>query len=220
MKWPPTGVALAEDGERHARSRATGYLVGDLQRERGLTRTLDIASLYRRYGDMVLGRCRSLLGNDADAQEAVQEVFLRLHRYRASFRGEASPTTYLYRTATNVCLNRMRTRRRHPEEIMAEPPAVEATDGLLARLEVRQLVQELLEGEDQRTQACVIYHFMDGMTHAEAGAVLGISGGAVRKRIAKFRTRMRDNPPPWLKEDGSFATDSTTNRNGPPSARG
>ena len=54
---------------------------------------LDIASLYRSHGDMVLGRCRALLGNEADAQETTQEIFLKLHRYQHRFRGDASPTT-------------------------------------------------------------------------------------------------------------------------------
>jgi RNA polymerase sigma-70 factor (ECF subfamily) len=165
--------------------------------------TLDIAVLYRRYGDMVLGRCRSLLGNDADAQEAMQEVFLQVHRQRDAFRGEASPTTYLYRAATNTCLNRMRTRRRRPEEMVAEPPAVLASDALVDQVELRQVVQRLLADEDERTVSCVVYHYLDGMTHDEAGALLGISGAAVRKRIGKFRERLGPTGPSWFREGGT-----------------
>ncbi|MFZ5482572.1 MAG: RNA polymerase sigma factor, partial [Myxococcota bacterium] len=58
---------------------------------------LDVPALYRRYGDLVYGRCRTLLRNEADAQDAVQEIFLKLHRYKDSFRGESSPSTWLYR---------------------------------------------------------------------------------------------------------------------------
>ena len=52
----------------------------------------DIAALYRRYGSMVLQRCRTILGSEADAQEAAQIVFLQLHRYRETFRGDAAPS--------------------------------------------------------------------------------------------------------------------------------
>ena len=200
---PPAPAMLAVVGSERTRARtgSVRYPVAESDdREHGLSRTLDIAALYRRYGDMVVGRCRALLGNDADAQEAMQEVFLQLHRYRHSFRGEASPTTYLYRAATNVCLNRIRTKRRRPEDMMAEPPSGVTTDCVLDALAVRQLVDELLSGEDERTQACVIYHYMDGMTHAETGSMLGISAAAVRKRIAKFRTKVRQDPPAWLQE--------------------
>lgn len=160
---------------------------------------LDVSALYRRYGDLVLSRCRTLLRNEADAQDALQEVFLKIHRYRESFRGEASPATWLYRVTTTTCLNRIRTRRRHPEDLVDEMPPM-LTDGLLDSIAVRDLVERLLENEDERTQTCVVYHYVDGMTHDEIGELLGITGGAVRKRIATFRASIRETPPPWLSE--------------------
>ena len=70
---------------------------------RRLPDALDIPALYRRYGDLVLGRCRTILRDDADAQDAMQEVFLKLHRFSESFRGESSPSTFLYRVTTTTC---------------------------------------------------------------------------------------------------------------------
>ena len=163
--------------------------------------TLDITALYRRYGDMVLGRCRTLLGNDADAQEAMQEVFLNMHRNRGGFRGEASPSTYLYKTTTHTCLNWIRSRRRRKEDSVETLPQPATSDSVLDTLEVRQLIDQLLASADERTQAAVIYHFVDGMTHDETGTMLGITGGAVRKRIAKFRAGVEANPPKWLNEE-------------------
>ncbi|MFK7927242.1 MAG: RNA polymerase sigma factor [Myxococcota bacterium] len=168
----------------------------------------DITALYRRYGSMVTYRCRTLLGNDADAQEACQEIFLKMHRYRDQWRGEASPTTYLYKVTTTTCLNRIRTRRRKPEELYDEMPQVAPEGGYhslspMKGVEIRQLVDRLMSKQDERTQACAIYHFVDGMTHDETGAMLGISGAAVRKRIARFRKSVRDNPPSWLDLESS-----------------
>ena len=163
-----------------------------------MTDELDVAALYRRYGDVVVGRCRSLLGNDADAQETAQEIFLKLHRYRDTFRGEASPSTWLFKITTTTCLNRIRTRVRRKEDMVEELPPVVETDTLLDAIEIRQLVDDLLSGEDERTYDCVVYHYVDGMTHDEVGELLGISGAAVRKRLAGFKQRVRDNPPSWL----------------------
>jgi RNA polymerase sigma-70 factor (ECF subfamily) len=160
----------------------------------------DLEDLYRRYGDLVIGRCRSLLGNDADAHETAQEIFLRLWRYRHGFRGEASPATYLFKVTTTTCLNRLRTRRRRPEDPVEELPPSAVTDTMLGSIEVRQLLRMLLEDEDERTQSAVVYHFVDGMTHEEAGAVLGLSGAAIRKRIAQFRARVAGGPLAWLRE--------------------
>ena len=161
---------------------------------------LDIAALYRRYGGMVVGRCRALLGNDADAQEVAQEIFLRLHRYRDAFRGEASPSTYLFRVTTTTCLNRIRTRRRRREDLVDVAPEPPPNTTRLDPVELRQLVDVLLEGVDEGVAAAVIYFYVDGMTHEEAGELLGVSAAAVRKRVATFRDRVRASPPAWMED--------------------
>ncbi|RME26474.1 MAG: RNA polymerase sigma factor, partial [Deltaproteobacteria bacterium] len=145
---------------------------------------IDVARLYRRYGDMVHGRCLTLLRNEADAAEAVQEIFLKAHRYAHRFEGRSKPSTWLYRIATNHCLNVLRTRRRRPEDPVEDVAALAPLpvgDSALDRVAGAQLVDRLLEGWDARTQQCVVYHYLDGMTHDEVGALLGISGAAVRK---------------------------------------
>jgi RNA polymerase sigma-70 factor (ECF subfamily) len=178
-------------------SRTLGRRV-DVREERVVG--LDVAALYRRYGDMVLRRCRSLLGNEADAEEVAQEIFLKLHRSSKGFRGEASPSTYLFKATTTTCLNRLRTRRRRREDLVDELPPAPHDDGLIDAVELRQLIDIVLADEDERTTACVIYHFVDGMTHDETGKMLGISGAAVRKRIGKFKTKMKGAKPSWMEE--------------------
>lgn len=168
-------------------------------------RVLDIPELYRRYGDLVLGRCRTLLRNDEDAQDTLQEVFLKLHRYRDSFRGESSPSTFLFKITTTTCLNRIRTKKRHPEdlvEVLPEPAGDRGGSGesVLDQLAVRELLDRLLTDEGDRTRECLVYHYVDGMTHDEAGEMIGISGAAVRKRITTFKTSLRERPPLWLQE--------------------
>lgn len=152
--------------------------------------SLDVADLYRRYGDLVLSRCRSLLRNEADAQEAMQTVFLQVHRHRDRFRGEASPSTFLWKVATHTCLNGLRTRSRRREDPVEEFPPP-PTDAMIDPVAVRDLCRHLLNGEDETTALCVIYHFVDGMTHDETGELVGLGGAAVRKRIASFRERAR-----------------------------
>ncbi len=161
---------------------------------------MDVAALYRRYGDMVLGRCRSLLRNDADAQEVAQEVFLKAHRYKDKFRGDSSPSTWLFKITTTTCLNRIRTKKRHPEDLIDEPLPIGVEDGMLASHELRDLVSRLLDTADEGTQAAVLYHYYDGMTHAEAGELLGVTAAAVRKRISTWRKAIATNPPAWLEE--------------------
>jgi RNA polymerase sigma factor (sigma-70 family) len=84
-----------------------------------------VEALYRAYGSAVERRARALLGNDAEASDAVQDVFIRVLQCYCEFRGESSPMTWLYRITTNLCLNRLRDRRRRSElhqELAGEQP--------------------------------------------------------------------------------------------------
>ncbi|MBW1876828.1 MAG: RNA polymerase sigma factor, partial [Deltaproteobacteria bacterium] len=163
---PPDSLATCPTAVLSPGTRA---VVGISARVQGRTSTLDVEALYRRYGDMVLGRCRTLLGNDADAQETAQEIFLKLHRYRNRFRGEASPATYLFKVTTTTCLNKLRSRRRRPEDPVEDFPTIPYHDASLAPYHVRDLLEKVLQIADETTQKCVVLHYMDGMTYDEVG---------------------------------------------------
>jgi RNA polymerase sigma-70 factor, ECF subfamily len=179
-----TEAAVASATRELAVAAADGRAIG-IEARLGRAMAIDVESLYRRYGDLVLGRCRTLLGSDVDAQEACQEIFLRVHRYSATFRGDASPSTFLFRVTTNHCLNVLRTRRRRPED--AEEDLSFVADVMKDRAESRELLDRVLAGQDEKTTQCIVYHMLDGMTHEETGQLVGLSGAAVRKRLAKFK---------------------------------
>lgn len=187
---PGAGGAVASGGSGRADPGVRGARAGG---EAG--GGLDVHALYRRYGDMVLSRCRTILRDEADAQDAAQEVFLKAHRYRDEFRGDASPATWLYRIATTTSLNLLRGRRRRPEDVLESPDLLPHWHGsALDQLETKQLLAHLLREQDERTRDCLIYHCVDGMTHDEVGALLGLSGAAVRKRISTFRNSLTEEP--------------------------
>ena len=79
-----------------------------------MERVLDVEAVSRRYGPMVLRRCRQLLHNEDEAIDASQDVFVRLIENQGRLHG-SHPSSLLYRIATNVCLNRIRDRGRQPE---------------------------------------------------------------------------------------------------------
>src|SRR5262245_54544934 len=103
----------------------------------------------------------------------VQEVFLRAVTHGDSFRGEASPMTWLYRITTNLCLNRLRDRKQHlPLELFAQVLPAEAStpEGTAS---ARQAAEALLRDLDGRTRAVVVYRYLDGMTQDEIAEVTG-----------------------------------------------
>ena len=69
-----------------------------------------VEELFVRYGATVFRRCRQLLGNDAAAEDATQEVFIRVLDRIDSFRGEATPLTWIFGIATLHCLQQLRNR--------------------------------------------------------------------------------------------------------------
>jgi RNA polymerase sigma-70 factor (ECF subfamily) len=148
------------------------------------------ARLYRDYCPAVYRRCLRLLRNREAAQDATQEVFMRLFRSmeRLDDRGGAVP--WIYRVATNHCLNMLRTEGRRGEGVLVldlegdECSAAEA-------LPDRRLAQEVLHRFDASTQAVVVGVFVDGMEREEIAAALGISTRTVARKIERFLSSSR-----------------------------
>ena len=144
---------------------------------------------------MVLRRCRTLLRHDAKAQDALQDVFVALLRHQDRLQDEA-PAALLLRVATNVCLNRLRTERRHPEDADDErllQIAGTAEGDSDARTIARDLLAKLFRPDDPlaaSTQTIAVMHLVDGMTLEEVAREAGLSVSGVRKRLRTARARL------------------------------
>jgi RNA polymerase sigma-70 factor, ECF subfamily len=162
----------------------------------------DIESYYERFGPMVFRRCRSLLGTDAQAQDAMQDVFvavLRQYGRDGDTRfDDSAPAALLLRVATNLCLNRLRSQRIRAED---------ADDELLHRIastahevgEGRTLARDLLRklfgvGNPlaASSQTIAVMHYLDGMTLEEVARNVGMSVSGVRKRLDTLRVRLQE----------------------------
>jgi RNA polymerase sigma-70 factor (ECF subfamily) len=102
-----------------------------------------LTQIYRLYGSVIYARCRKLLNNDASAEDAAQETFVRVYRHLAKAPDPQEALAWIYRIATNYCLNEIRNRRTRPEpvEVLPEVPA----DGLdEERMGDRDLARRLI----------------------------------------------------------------------------
>ena len=104
---------------------------------------------------------------------------------------DQAPSSLLFRIATNVCLNRLRTRRRRPED--GDPDLLveiaEHTDPA-ARNAARSALDVLFRHEPENTALIAVLHLHDKMTLEEVAAEVGMSVSGVRKRLAKLRTKL------------------------------
>lgn len=160
---------------------------------------VDVESFFVRYGPMVHRRCTHLLKNEADADDATQEVFVRVLR-RAQAEGvvDDKPVSYLWTVATNVCLNRLRTRRRKPTDSYdadtALVDAIAAVDDGVSTSPLRAAVERVFFGEPESTRLMAVLHFVDGLTLEETAHELGMSVSGVRKRLRTFQEKMKLRP--------------------------
>ena len=147
-----------------------------------------LRELYEKYGATVYRRCVYLLRNDEDARDAMQDVFIKVGKNLAEFRGEASPLTWMTRIATNHCLNLIRARKAawHDQfKRFVEHKAQE--NGPSQRLVDRtQFVQMVMALCDDDVQEAAIYYFVDEMTQEEVSQVMGISVPTLRTRMRRF----------------------------------
>jgi len=143
-----------------------------------------LAALYRKFAPLVHSRAGRLVGDDAD--DVVQEVFLRLIRQRPASGKEAS---WIYRTTTNLCLDRLRHRGRRDsawrEDLRAHVVGMgpSAPDRLA---ESKELCRMMIGRAPRGTREVAALIYLDGMTQEEAAAELGLSRKTVGKRLKRF----------------------------------
>ena len=148
---------------------------------------MDVEDLYRRYGPMVMRRCRQLLKDEDLALDATQDVFVRLIEKGQRLR-DTYPSSLLYRMATNLCLNRIRDRGRRPEtRDEALLLRLADLDELEPRLEARSVLARLFGRHRESTRVMALLHFVDGMTLEAVAAEVGLSVSGVRKRLRTLR---------------------------------
>lgn len=154
--------------------------------------SVDVASLYEQYGPMVYRRCKFLLRNEEKAMEATQDVFVQVLRRQKDLQVHA-PSSLLYRIATNVSLNRIRTAKRHPEHqddelLMRIAGATQVEEQTLAA----SLLQKLFGNEKESTATIAVLHLLDGYTLEETAAEVGMSVSGVRKRLRVLRAHLKE----------------------------
>ena len=149
-----------------------------------------VAELYRLHGPAVYRRCRRLLKNSELAQDATQEVFCRLVRNLHKLQ-DHDLVAWVYRVATNHCLNMLRDTRGHGEEELdldLHAPSVGhgcSLDSLLVR--------SLLSRFDEATQTIAVCVLVEGMDHQEAAEMMGVSRRTAERKLDRFLLKSRQH---------------------------
>jgi RNA polymerase sigma-70 factor, ECF subfamily len=159
------------------------------------------AVLLRRYERRIYALCVRMLGGaNAEAEDVTQEVFLTAWRRLPELADDAAFGAWLYRAATNRCLNALRTRKpSEPIEERTEPPAPTTTDPARTAQNSAAMnaLGEALQQLPPTQRACWLLREVHGRSYEEIAQLVDATPGAVRGRIARARIELAEVMAPW-----------------------
>ena len=143
------------------------------------------AALVGRYQDRLFTVAHRLLGNRADAEDAVQRAFLNCYLKVDSYDSRWQVSTWLYRILTNVCVDELRRRRIVGSAV--RPPDEELTDKPGQHLDIRRA----LERVPTEARLLLALRYVDGLSYGELAKVRGISINTVKSQLARGKVILR-----------------------------
>jgi RNA polymerase sigma-70 factor, ECF subfamily len=153
----------------------------------GSLSNVDVADIYRRYGYLLLRRCRLLMRDDTAAEDALQEAFIKVMQHGGAYAQADSKLRWLYRVVDNCCfdaLKRRRDRPQAPEDL--ERAGEDEHPALVARMQAARALDRLPERERQ----VAVLAFVDGLSQAQIASEVGWSRQTINKKLQVIRDRL------------------------------
>lgn len=182
--------------------------------------------LVRRYQGRLLAIFQNVLGSREQAEDLVQEVFLRVFRARHTYVADAKFSTWLFTIANNVAKNAKRSKARRREVIvtgdesgaMVSNPLeqmAQAASGLLPTrqldgMERAEMVRLAMESLNERQRMAVLLSKFEGMSYADIGAAMGLSTPAIKSLLTRARNNLRVVLEPYIQQGAKL--DAQPNR--------
>ncbi len=161
-----------------------------------------LGAIYADYSAAIHTYAYRLLGNREDADDVTQEVFIRAHAHLAQLRDQARLRPWLYRIATNLCMDQLRKRSRirrilgmetsltpddneenGPPREIAQPGAATVLDSVAERDHIARALKRM----PTKYATCLLLHSQQGLSYREIAAALGLTPGAAAVRLSRAR---------------------------------
>ena len=183
--------------------------------ERALNQDLAaFEALVSRYQDRIIGFSARMLGDRDEAEDVAQETFVKAYRNLESFRGASAFSTWLYRIATNLCIDRARAKKRRPQSAYSldepfdkeedsggrdVPDETFEPSGMVEKDELRQRVRETMAEMPEKARAVLVMCDIQGMPYEEIAQSLGIPIGTVKSRLFHARADLARRLKPYMR---------------------
>ncbi len=154
------------------------------------------ATIVQRYQSQVLAHCLRMLGNREDAADAAQQAFILAYRRLATHEPDQPFRPWLFRIATNVCIDLYRRRRRQADPV--EDEVLERTTDpgedvpTLAELtEDRERVRRAVAALPEKYRTLVVLYYFEGLSYQEIAGQTGLSIGTISTQLHRAKQRLR-----------------------------
>lgn len=148
--------------------------------------------LVGRHTASLLAHAERMLRNRSEAEEIVQEAYVRLWKHAPSYRPDAKLRTFLYGVVHNLCIDRLRARRPQDAGALDQLAASERPSGNLQELELRARVQAEVAALPERQRAALSLVHFEELSNIEAAKLLGVSVDALESLLARARRTLRE----------------------------
>jgi RNA polymerase sigma-70 factor (ECF subfamily) len=166
-----------------------------------------LEAIFNLYSPKLYNVAHRILGDVADTEEVIQDVFWTAYRNAKTFRGNSQFSTWLYRLTINAALGRIRRSKKHKEVEYEEflpkfqedghhmvRPVVDWSDNLddcYAKQEMQQLLKDALDQLKPVDKSVVVLSDLEGLSDKEIAAAVGITVSAVKTRLHRARLFLR-----------------------------
>lgn len=166
--------------------------------------------LVERHSGNIFRLAYRMTGNEHDAEDVVQEAFLRAYRQLKRFEGRAAFSTWLYRIAVNSALDQMRSRTRHeerreasdperPDPLARLPAAGPSPERLVFSAQVQERVAAALAQLTPKERAAFVLRHFEGQSIEEIGRALGVRASAAKNNVFRAVQKLRQRLEPVVK---------------------
>ncbi len=187
--------------------RTEALLVADLREGD----TTALASIVEKYGKLAYRLAIQITKNHEDANDVMQETFLKVYESIGSFRKESAFETWLYRIIVNQALNLVKRRERRRESSFSDENENDLRFDLrrssgyansphddVEKKELQKWVTQAVDSLSAKHRTVVILHEFEGLTHPQIATILNCSEGTVRSRLHYARRKLRDVLKPYV----------------------
>ncbi len=177
--------------------------------QKGDTRAFE--QLVREYGRLIYGTALRLCKNEHDAQDAAQEVFIKLYKSLGSFKFQSSFSTYLYRITSNVCMDFVRKRG---EVFSTDEAGFEVADSAarpdtqFEKKERKEIFERALSSLSYEHREMITLRDINGLSYKEIADITGLPENTVKTRILRARKNLCE----ILRQNGNYFNNFSSNK--------